>query len=217
MDATTIEITFICCSRMLSIAETQHSLLKVKYQRSACSAVRLPDCLQVFSPNGTDFFYLDFEDEDLVQYAWFEVNGYFGRRTSRRHPTHAGVSVYVHQLVLERVLNRRLEKGELCDHIDWVKSNNRRSNLRIAGKPENAYNSHRTSCATPELKGVSAVKGRYRMRIQYSVSIEDYFDSAEEAARKYDEYAAMHHKTFAVFNYPDEWIFDHDLNQWRRK
>jgi hypothetical protein len=79
-------------------------------------------------------------DADLAKYRWFyrfstSTNGYAGSGRPGMH--------HMHRVILERMLGRPLEKGEVCDHIDRNSINNSRSNLRVATHSENVRNSGR--------------------------------------------------------------------------
>lgn len=92
----------------------------------------MPSITKNFSP----------EDADLAQLNWHYHNaGYiirwFGTRSERRYKE------FAHRIVLERKLGRKLKPGELCDHINRDKMDNRRENLRLADKSINAINSER--------------------------------------------------------------------------
>lgn len=61
----------------------------------------------------------------------------------------------VHRLIMERVLGRQLQSNEAIDHINGNPLDNRRSNLRLANKSQNAANAKRRADNTSGYKGVS--------------------------------------------------------------
>jgi hypothetical protein len=200
----------------MSILERHAELLKVCVVRSRSERVDHPECIELFAANKRARFFIDYEDEDLSLYSWLLTNGYPARRCSRRSTTPNKV-FYLHTLVLERKLGRMLEPGELCDHADGNKFNNRRFNLRVATRFENAYNTKAHRDSQSKYKGVTRSGGQYRMQIQYSVQVCEYLSTEEDAARRYDEYAAKHHGRFAVFNFPDEWVYDSGSKSWTQR
>lgn len=200
----------------MDILSYQASLLKVRFQRAKPRFVERLDCIELIASNG-DSCFIDKEDADLASYAWGSTKGYFNRITSRSHPDHPSKTVYLHALILERKLGRLLDSGELGDHIDWDKRNNRRANLRLASKAQNACNSKRHSDATSGYRGVSQAVDTYRVQIQYTVTISRAgYRDPEEAARVYDILAAEHHGKFAVFNFPQEWVYDLTEERYRK-
>lgn len=199
----------------MNILEYQADLLRVRYQKTRPSFVEHSDCIELIASNG-DRCFIDLEDADLAQYSWGSTKGYFNRTTSRSHPIKPSKIMYLHVLVLERKIGRTLTSSEFCDHSDWNKANNRRHNLRVASKSQNAANAKRHKDAVVQYKGVSQGINTYRVQINFSVTIsESGFTSAEEAARFYDSLAAKHHGRFAVFNFPDEWVWDLEGECWR--
>lgn len=198
---------------VMDIISYQSDLLKTRFTRVEPKWVEHADCVEIISSTGLSCF-VDLCDIDLAKYAWYCQSNlhYFNRSVSRSHKVFPGLTVYLSPLILERVLGRLLAKGEHCDHIDWDRANNRRSNLRLATKAENAYNVRvhaDKDSRVSKLKGVTQAVDTFRVQIQYSTSIaESGFRSAESAARRYDELAAEYHGKFAVFNYPNEWVYD---------
>lgn len=92
-----------------------------------------------------------------------------------------------------RVINTSLarsimkpQRGMEVDHINRNPLDNRRANLRICTKEENARNKGFHRGAEIPFKGVCKSRNKYRAR--YKGKHLGTFDTAEEAAMAYDEY-----------------------------
>lgn len=107
----------------------------------------------------------------------------------------------IHQVILSRMLGRPLSKGELADHIDNNGLNNRRDNLRLATRTQNAGNSRTWVSNTSGYKGVYY----YKRSGKYAAHIKDgpkqrtigYFDTPEDAHIAYLEAAKRYFGEFA--------------------
>lgn len=77
---------------------------------------------------------LDDEDKDLLKLRWHKHTAGYLQTGGGNHKR------YAHRIVLERKIGRPLKKGELTDHINRDKLDNRRDNLRIADKSLNSVN-----------------------------------------------------------------------------
>ena len=88
------------------------------------------------------------------------------------------------------------------DHINGIKNDNRFENLRLATDQENARNS--VTCAKSGYKGVNTSGNKFFG--SYTVKDKNYkselFDSAEEAAKWYDEQVTKLYGAFAKLNFP---------------
>lgn len=131
---------------------------------------------------------LDDVDNDLLELKWHKhTAGYLqtGGGNNKR---------YAHRIVLERKLGRKLEKGELCDHINRDKVDNRRENLRVADKSLNSVNRNKRSDNTSGYIGVTKYQpkswidnnwsARYTFRIHrkgFKVYYSKMYKSAKEA------------------------------------
>jgi hypothetical protein len=129
-----------------------------------------------FSPNG----------KDRSGYVVSKING--------RH-------VKLHRLLTEA------KPGEVVDHINGDPLDNRMANLRVTNQTNNTTNRHGVVGRKSPYKGVVCkpdMKKPWRSRIV--VSGKDvylgFFDTAEEAARVYDEAARRFHGAFARLNFP---------------
>lgn len=76
----------------------------------------------------------DTVDDDLRQTRWRVHNGGYAMTGGGNRKD------YAHIIVLERKIGRSLRKGELADHINRDKLDNRRVNLRVADKSLNSVN-----------------------------------------------------------------------------
>jgi hypothetical protein len=90
--------------------------------------------------------------------------------------------------------------SEDIDHIDGVRSNNAISNLRLADKTQNSYNTGLMKNNTSGYKGVSyvAARGKYQVGIciQGVQKHLGYYSTAEEASAAYQKAAKELHGEF---------------------
>lgn len=141
------------------------------------------------------------DDEDLPLVAgrkWYVLEGY---ATSDGRPGDAGKVVLMHGLLIST------PAGLQVDHIDGNRLDNRRRNLRLATRQEQARNRKRRSDNTSGYKGVSKAKNgtskawtanvwEKGKRIFYAS-----FDNPIDAARAYDAAARKHFGEFARTNF----------------
>jgi hypothetical protein len=147
---------------------------------------------------------VDSADFDLVRrYRW--------RLHQLPHGTYVLARVYTSGQI-KRVYMHRLILGltnplELADHINGDGLDNRRSNLRVANRSENACNSGKRVNNTSGFKGVSFFKRYQRFRATICVNGKQvhigYYDTAEVAARAYDARAIEVHGAFAYLNFKE--------------
>lgn len=142
--------------------------------------------------NGVHSVYFDDEDYDkLKSFNWFiaNVNGHLysvrkvGKRIQKMHRFIIGVQ----------------DPKTIIDHIDGNGLNNRKSNLRLVNKSQNAMNSKRKNKFG--YKGIS-FDGKYVSRIHVNgkrVTL-GWFDTAIEAALAYNKAAKEHFGEFAKLN-----------------
>lgn len=136
-------------------------------------------------------------DADLAQYKWSVLknhSGFYavGGDSKHRH--------YMHRLILERKVGRKLNRNELTDHIDGNTLNNSRSNLRVATFTENLMNSKRPSSNKSGYKGVCWNKYNKKWQVQITIhgkkTFIGYFSDVIEASKAYNQAAK---KAFGEF------------------
>lgn len=143
---------------------------------------------------------VDDVDADLAALRWFLVDGYAVRINPDGHPRRFNL----HRLVMERALNRPLEKGELVDHANRVRTDNRRSNLRLTSRRTNGQNRPANRNSRSGYKGVSWFKAGKQWRAVLNIGSEHitvgYFDNVRDAVIAYNQAALAHFGAFAYLN-----------------
>jgi len=108
----------------------------------------------------------------------------------------------VHRLVGFAFLG--LTKDQHIDHADGNRTNNLLSNLRVCSNLQNHWNMKMLKANTSGFKGVcwSKYHGKWKAAIKFNgkTIFRGYFDTAEEAARAYDDAALRLFGQFAKTN-----------------
>ena len=141
---------------------------------------------------------VDDEDFDwLTQWSWHVARAPRGGLYAARSRTIPGPKK-MHQLLIEA------PKGCVPDHRNGNGLDNRRENLRVATRSQNAMNK-RIRAGVSGFRGVTPNKRRWMAKIRVS-GRHHYlgnFATAAEAARAYDSAARALHGPFARLNFPE--------------
>lgn len=140
----------------------------------------------------------DNDFDSLSKYRWYcLVQG--KQRYAVRCETKTGRKISMHREIMGF-------PNSLIDHINRNGLDNRRSNLRLASKSENARNSHRSRTAKSGYRGVyfykhgNPKKWNARIMINCQEISLGYFKTPEEGAIAYNSAAQKYHGEFAVLN-----------------
>jgi len=149
------------------------------------------------------------EDSDLAGFNWHVLpckHTIYAIRTIRLKEDGSRSTQCLHRVILQRILDRPLQRGEFVDHRDGNGLNNRRENIRLASNTENTRNQRKSSVNTSGHKGVHWHKGANKWVAKISVNGKliylGCFVDIEDAAAAYRQAADKHHGDFA--NYGDE-------------
>lgn len=91
--------------------------------------------------------------------------------------------------------------GEMIDHVNGNKDDNRHANLRRCSKQTNALNARKRPSRSP-YRGVTKNTGVDTYTARACKRYLGSFKTQEEAARAYDAYMLEHHPDFARLNFP---------------
>lgn len=114
---------------------------------------------------------------------------------------------YISTSIKPRILMHRLitgaKRGQVVDHLNGNKSDNRRANLRICSYSENSHNKTRRGKLKNKLRGVSWSKSSYLWRAGISkngVKYCKFFKTKEQTIAYYNKMAIELYGQFAQLN-----------------
>ena len=118
-----------------------------------------------------------------------------------------GTTSSIHRIVAQEFIENPKEELYI-DHIDRNRTNNCINNLRWVNSSQNQMNRTKSINKTSAFKGVHLEKntGKWRCRIKIDGKLQHhgYFEIEKDAARKYDEIAALLFREHAHRNVPEE-------------
>ena len=149
------------------------------------------------------------EDADLAGFKWHakpDKDTVYAIRSMRSQEGEPRSTQYLHRVILQRILDRPLERDECVDHRDGDGLNNCHENLRLASHTENMRNRRKHDNNTSGRKGVYWYKRDLKWMAKIKVNGRPIrlgcFVDIEDAAAAYREAATKYHGEFA--NYGDE-------------
>lgn len=143
------------------------------------------------------------DDEDyeyLSKYNWCVTpNGYVQRHKIASDSVEEKSHVYMHRSIMKP------KNGNIVDHINRDRLDNRKENLRICTYSQNSCNKSVTkSNLTSKYKGVTYVKRLKHWQVQISNNLKTMyvgvFKTEKEAALAYNKAALKFHGEFACLN-----------------
>jgi hypothetical protein len=142
-------------------------------------------------------------DADLAQHKWTALESEYGTVYAYRQTgTKAHrINERLHRIVYERVIGRKLRTDELVDHVNQIGTDCRRSNLRLATRAQNAFNSRLHRNNKSGYAGVHRQKGVKKWSAFITVNRRKIhignFDTPEQAAEARREYELLHYGEYA--------------------
>lgn len=152
-------------------------------------------------PQGRFAIVDDDDFEELSQFRWScagKADRPYVRRVIRRQNGGSAWSLYMHRVIA------RPGKGMDVDHIDGNVLNNRRSNLRVCWRYQNARNRKLGKLNKSGFKGVFLIKrtGKFSaaIKVNYHSKYLGCFSTARDAAMAYNRAAMQWFGDFARLN-----------------
>ena len=151
----------------------------------------------IFTSKGEKVLVDSGDYERISAHGWWVDNCGYVRTEKRKEGRRSAI------LMHRFVLGLSPGDGRIVDHINGIKTDNRRCNLRICSAAQNQHNQKRRTDNTTGYKGVvfRPDSGRFRARICINGKRKNLglFDSAEEAYAAYCSAAIRFHGEFANF------------------
>lgn len=140
---------------------------------------------------------IDAEDFDKVPARAWQIDGSLYAMANKIHsPGSPRGSYKMHRVVMPEVAQ--------IDHINGNRLDNRKANLRPCTHSENQRNRRKTKVCSSPYKGVYWHKreNKWVAQIRYEGKQKSLgrYQTAEEAAAAYDEFAKLYHGEFAFLN-----------------
>lgn len=145
------------------------------------------------------------EDADLVKMKWQtrrKDHRIYVYIVQKPYIKRKGTTVYIHRLIIERMLGRDLTSTDIVDHIDGNPLNNTRHNLRVGNQAQNARNAKLSVTNKTGYKGVMVIDGYYKAKITVNYESLDLgrYANAVDAAIAYNHAAVKHFGEYAKLN-----------------
>lgn len=147
---------------------------------------------EIILTNGEIALVSDEDYERVVEMRWMKESIGYVKSTKWQ-------SVRLHRFIMNA------KYGDIVDHKNCNKLDNRRENLRFATKAQNAINKNIKSNNTSNYKGVALMHKKY-IRAYITVNRKQIhlgiFKTKEDAAIAYDNAAKIYYGEFANLNFP---------------
>lgn len=154
------------------------------------------------------FAIVDVDDYvELSKYTWNVNNHGYAVRNE------GGRGILMHRQILNP------PDDLVTDHINRIRLDNRRCNLRAVAQAENVKNRNPNKSGTSKFKGVTWDKSRRMWQVRVvnngNVVFMEYHEDQKLAAQVYDFFAAKEFGEFVYLNFPDDRLKDYEKRKLR--